>query len=109
MVKKQFTSTGTKSLVLNALALLVESGSIYCALLVLVPAFRVSASPSVLNTPSVSVQIFVVFYEIDPVPFQGSAGLIFARVAACFVYGCIMPLMVSMVTHCISCHAVPGE
>ena len=36
LVKKQFSSAGTKSRVLNALALLVESGSIYCALVVIV-------------------------------------------------------------------------
>ena len=41
-------------------------------------------------------QMFVVFYETDPVPSQGSAGLIFARVAAGFVYGCLTPLVVSV-------------
>ncbi len=35
LVKKLFSAAGTKSRVLNALALLVESGSIYCALVVI--------------------------------------------------------------------------
>ena len=42
------------------------------------------------------VQIFVVFYEIDPVPSQGSAGLIFARVVADLIHGCLIPLVVSV-------------
>ena len=55
------------------------------------------------------VQIFVVFYRIDPVPSQGTAGLIFWRVAAYFVYGCLTPLTVSTVTYFISCHGPPGR
>lgn len=71
LVKKLFSAAGTKSRVLNALALLVESGSIYCAFVT-----------------------FVVFYQTNPVPSQGSAGLIVAvRVAMCFLYGCLVPLM----------------
>ncbi|KAM5536549.1 hypothetical protein V8D89_009826 [Ganoderma adspersum] len=59
-----------KMWVLNALALLVESGSIYCAL-----------------------KLFVILYETDPTPSQTPVGVMFARVAECFIYGCITPLM----------------
>ncbi len=44
LVKKLFSAAGTKSRVLNALALLVESGSIYCAFVVILG--LASPSPS---------------------------------------------------------------
>ncbi|KAM5536550.1 hypothetical protein V8D89_009827, partial [Ganoderma adspersum] len=75
LVKKQFSSTGTKSRVLNVLALLVESGSIYCALVIL-----------------------VLFYQMDPIPSRASSGLVFSRVGTCFIYRCLPPLIVLCTT-----------
>lgn len=39
--------------------------------------------------------MFVVVYKRNPAPFHASAtGVIFTRVAECFVYGCLIPLIV---------------
>ncbi|KAM5536531.1 hypothetical protein V8D89_009808 [Ganoderma adspersum] len=75
-VKKYFSEAGTKSQVLKTLALLVESGSVYCALMIFI----------------------IIYYTRDKlVPSEspaGDAGLAFAKVGGTyFVYGCIGPLV----------------
>ncbi|KAM5536546.1 hypothetical protein V8D89_009823 [Ganoderma adspersum] len=70
LVRKHFREAGTKSRVLNALGLLVECGSIYCALL-----------------------IFVMVHEEDPKMSRNRAGMAFTRVVECFIYGCLTPLV----------------
>ncbi|PIL28294.1 hypothetical protein GSI_09582 [Ganoderma sinense ZZ0214-1] len=75
-VKKYFSQAGTKSQVLKTLALLVESGSVYCALMIFI----------------------IVYYTREKlVPSEspaGDAGLVFTKVGGTyFVYGCIGPLV----------------
>ncbi|PIL28302.1 hypothetical protein GSI_09591 [Ganoderma sinense ZZ0214-1] len=70
LVKKHFSASGVKSRVLNALALLVECGSVYCALL-----------------------IFVMIHEEDPQMPRAGAGKMFTRLVEIFIYGCLTPLV----------------
>ncbi|KAM5536551.1 hypothetical protein V8D89_009828 [Ganoderma adspersum] len=58
------------SRVLNALALLVECGTIYCALLT-----------------------SVMVHQADPGMSRAGAGRMFTRVVECFIYGCLTPLV----------------
>ena len=88
--KHHFAGAGAASQVLKALALLVESGCIYCALLVGI------ALPS--NFPSSftrNIQIFMIVYLTNPGAYQASADSQFATVAFTFIYGCMVPILVS--------------
>ncbi|KAM5542712.1 hypothetical protein V8D89_003673 [Ganoderma adspersum] len=69
LLKQHLASAGTTSQVLKALALLIESGCIYCVLLV-----------------------FVIVYQTDTTP-SGRAGLMFNKFGAYFTYGCLVPLV----------------
>ncbi|KAM5538776.1 hypothetical protein V8D89_007498 [Ganoderma adspersum] len=72
LVKKHFAASGTKSQVLQALALLVESGSMYCVLMT-----------------------FAAVYEVASVPPQAGTGLTSLRfydAGEYITHGCIIPL-----------------
>ena len=107
LMKRHFASAGTTSGVLKALALLVESGCIYSALLVVL-----SLASGLRKSLTKSTQIFVLIYQAQPPPTQvtGPGSARFIEVAAQFTYGCLVPVVVSLipgsctryaVTHCI--------
>ncbi len=98
-MKKHFAAAGTRSQVLQALALLVESGSIYCIIMVLSTTLTTLFSSS---HKAKIIQIFCVIYEIDAVPLQASAGITFYKVAAYITRGCVIPLAVCEIG--TSCH-----
>ncbi|KAM5542711.1 hypothetical protein V8D89_003672, partial [Ganoderma adspersum] len=70
LMKQHFAAGGTTSRILKALALLVESGCIYCSLL-----------------------IFGIIYMIHPTTSEAGVGLMFTTVAGDVAYGCFVPLV----------------
>ena len=93
-MKRHFARAGTTSGVLKALALLVESGCIYCALLVVLAL----AWPQGRSLTS-NAQIFVIIYQADSTPTQvvgPGSGLVFTTVAGDFTYGCLVPIVVRL-------------
>ncbi|KAI1783405.1 hypothetical protein LXA43DRAFT_1132551, partial [Ganoderma leucocontextum] len=70
LMKRHFAGAGTASRVLKALALLIESGCIYCALL-----------------------IIVIIYQAVPVAPQAGPEVVFMTVAGDFTYGCFVPIV----------------
>lgn len=99
LVQKHFAAAGTRSQVLRALALLVESGSVYCVIMVrpalpaLVKVHATSRSRRDSRTTR-TTQTFLIIYEIDVVPLHASAGVGFYRVAGYITRGCVIPLVV---------------
>ncbi|PIL36321.1 hypothetical protein GSI_00009 [Ganoderma sinense ZZ0214-1] len=68
LVKKHFAAAGTRSQVLQALALLVESGTVYCA-----------------------IMIYSAVDVTNAVPSQANGGVAFYKAAAYITRGCIIP------------------
>ena len=82
---------------MKALALLVESGTIYCILLVRVPAWACQVERTADSEPP---QILVLVYEASPALFASpdvhQNG--FLRAIADYTYACFVPVIVSVLS-----------
>ena len=92
-IKQHFALAGTKSRVLSALALLTESGIVYSAILV-----RTFIVLTVRESLTDNIQIVVAIYDASPMLNDPSSKLVFSQIARCFIYGCLIPLVVSIMS-----------
>ncbi|PIL30651.1 hypothetical protein GSI_07353 [Ganoderma sinense ZZ0214-1] len=90
LLKQHFAEGRATSRVLKALALLTESGCIYCAILVLIFAPHTGCYYLV---PDHNVQILYLVYEADPSSNSDNANFVFETVGNDFEYGCLVPLI----------------
>ncbi len=99
MMKRHFAQDMTTSRVFEALAFLIESGSVYSALLVIFALHRPFTNKKLAHSKT---QIFVIVYQAasETSPIDS-----LVMVAADFFYGCFVPLTVSRRLHC---HVRPG-